>query len=82
MVIVRAAILYSNGETIQGHTYGAITSLSHKLSYPQEDRIYGFVTSSEAFVLPSEAMTIALEAGQVTVSADELTPDMLWGDSE
>lgn len=77
MVITRAAIMFQNGETVEGHDYGAITTLANKLSFTGE-KIYGFVTSSGEFVLPEEAVTIALNAKQISEVVDRLTPDMLW----
>lgn len=77
MVITRAAIMFSNGEVLEGHTYSTILSLAHKLSF-NGDKIYGFVTSSGQFVLPKEAATIATKAGQITTVIGVLTPEQLW----
>lgn len=77
MVITRAAIMFQNGETVEGHDYGAIATLANKLSFSGE-KINGFVTSTGEFVLPEEAATIALKAKQIAGKVDRLTPDMLW----
>jgi len=77
MVIIRAAIMFQNGEVVEGHDYGQIATLGNKLSFTG-DRIHGFTTSSGIFVLPHEAVEIALEAGQIAERVDELTPDMIW----
>ena len=80
MVIVRAAIMFQNGDIIEGRDYGHISSLANKLSLSGE-RVNGFTTSSGDFVLPEEAVEIAINAGQITDRVDELTPEMLWKDS-
>lgn len=77
MVITRAAIMFSNGEIIEGHDYGQIATLAHKLSY-SGDKIYGFMTSSGEFVLPKEAVEIAFKAKQIAERVDTLTPATLW----
>lgn len=77
MIIIKAAIMFSNGEIIEGHDYGHISCLADKLSL-SGDRVHGFVTSSGSFVLPDEASKIALTASQISKKVDELTPDMLW----
>lgn len=77
MVIIKAAIMFQNGEILEGHSYGQISSLASKLSF-SGDRIHGFLTSSGKFVLPEEAVDIALEANQIAERVDKLTPDMIW----
>lgn len=77
MVITKAAIMYSNGEVIEGRDYGYITSLANRLSLSGE-KIEGFVTSSGDFVLPGEAAHIAVKSGQVQSVIGELTPEDLW----
>lgn len=76
MVIIRAAIMFQNGEVVEGHDYGQISALGHKLSFTGE-KIHGFLTSSGTFVLPHEAVEIAFEAGQIAERVDALTPDMI-----
>lgn len=78
MFITRAAIMYSNGEVMEGHDYGDISSLAKKLSLSSPDNIEGFITSSGEFVLPIEAATIAVNANQVPEVLDRLTPEHLW----
>lgn len=77
MVIIKAAIMFQNGEIVEGHSYSEISTLASKLSFSGE-KIYGFVTSSGEFVLPEEAVSIALESKQISAEVDKLTPDMLW----
>lgn len=77
MVILRAAIMFSNGEVVEGHNYGNIMSLAHKLSFGG-DMIHGFVTSDGNFVLPEEAADLALKAGQISTKTDKLNPEDLW----
>lgn len=77
MVIIKAAIMFDNGETVEGHDYGSISTLANKLSFRGE-RVHGFLTSTGAFVLPDEAAVIALSTGQIKEAVDTLTPDMLW----
>lgn len=77
MVITRAAIMFSNGEVIEGHNYGNIMSVANKLSLNGE-KIYGFVTSYGEFVLPDEASKIALKAKQISSPNDNLKPEDLW----
>ena len=81
MVIIKAAIMFQNGEIVEGHNYSQITNLANKLSL-SGDKIYGFVTSSGTFVLPNEAVEIALEAKQITARVDKLTPDMIWPEKD
>lgn len=77
MVIIKAAIMFDNGEVVEGQDYSRITTLAHKLSF-KGDKVHGFMTSTGEFVLPDEAAKIALEAKQITAEVDQLTPDMLW----
>lgn len=77
MIISRAAIMFSNGEVVEGHNYGNIMSTAHKLSF-QGDHIYGFTTSFGEFILPSEAAVIAFAAGQIPEETDDLKPEDLW----
>ncbi len=77
MLIVRAAIMYSNGQVIEGHDYGKIAITANKLSLTG-DKIYGFVTSAGDFVLPGEAAMIALNANQLTQVMGILKPEDLW----
>lgn len=77
MVITKAAIMFSNGEVLESHTYSTILLLAHKLSFTG-DKIYGFVTSSGDFVLPKEAAKIAIKAGQIKTVIGVLTPEALW----
>lgn len=77
MIITRAAIMFSNGEVVEGHSYSAVSSMAHKLGFNGE-KIYGFVTSSGDFVLPKEAGEIALKAKQISTVIGVLTPEMLW----
>jgi hypothetical protein len=80
MVIIKAAIMFENGETVEGHDYGHISSLAQKLSLRGE-RVLGFMTSSGEFVLPDEAVEIALNSGQIAERVDALIPEMLWKDT-
>ncbi len=77
MIITRAAIMFSNGEVVEGHNYSDIMTIAHKISIDGE-KIYGFVTSSGDFVLPVDAALIALKAKQVSSPIEELTPEDLW----
>lgn len=77
MLITRAAIMFVDGETVEGHSYSQITAMANKLGFSGE-RINGFVTSSGEFVLPSEAANIALVAGQIPTPVVELTPEDIW----
>lgn len=77
MVIIKAAIMFNNGEVFEGHDYSQIVSLANKLSF-SGDRIHGFMTSTGEFVLPTDAARIALESKQITEEVAQLTPDMLW----
>ena len=76
MVIIKAAIMFQNGEIVEGHNYREITTLANKLSL-SGDKIYGFVTSSGIFVLPNEAVETALEVKQIGERADRPTPYMI-----
>lgn len=75
--IIHAAIMYSNGEVLEGRDYHSITILAQKIGFPKE-RIYGFINSSGDFVLPQEAAIIAVNAGQINRHLKDLTPDDLW----
>lgn len=77
MVIIRAAIMFQNGEIVEGQDYGRIATLANRLSF-SGDKVHGFMTSTGEFVLPEEAATIALNAKQISGTVDQLTPDMLW----
>lgn len=82
MLIVRAAIKFSNGEVVEGHDYGHIITIANKLSMPGE-KIYGFTTSSGEFILPDEAAVVALFAKQLPhdyfVDKElDLKPEDLW----
>lgn len=77
MIITRAAIMFSNGEIVEGHNYASISTIAHKLSY-MGDKIFGFITSTGDFVLPQEANDIALEAGQISTPNEDLKPEDLW----
>lgn len=77
MIITRAAIMFSNGEIVEGHNYGDIATIANKLSF-FGDKLYGFVTSYGEFVLPAEAAVIAITAGQITSIIYELKPEDLW----
>lgn len=77
MLITRAAIMFMNGEVVEGHTYTEITVISRKLGLSGE-HFNGFTTSTGDFVWPSEAADIALVAGQVPEPVEELMPDDLW----
>lgn len=79
MLITRAAIMFSDGEILEGYDYGKINSLSNRLGV-QGDKVYGFVTSSDDFVLPDEAAKIAVEAGQLDKKVDNLRPEDLWSE--
>jgi hypothetical protein len=77
MLIVRAAIMYSNGEVVEGRDYQSINSLAYKLGL-SGDHINGFLNSSGEFVLPKDAAAIALKSGQIKKSTDELQPTDIW----
>jgi len=77
-VIIKAAIMYANGEILEGRDYGYINSLGHKLSYPEQQRIQGFITNTGEFVLPEQAAVIAVEAHQIDKAPEKLNPDNLW----
>ena len=80
-MIVRAAIMFSNGEVVEGFNYSSISGIASKLGFGGE-KIHGFVTSSGEFVLPKEAGIIALKARQIKMVVHELTPDMLWFEND
>lgn len=75
--IAHAAIMFSNGEVVEGTEYHKILSLSHKIGYHGE-HINGFTNSSGEFVLPQDAAVIAVASGQVKTPLDVLFPDDLW----
>lgn len=77
MFITKAAIMFSNGEILEGRDYGYIGRIARKLGFSGE-RIEGFLTSSGEFVLPHEAAAIAMNSGQVKEEIITLTPDHLW----
>lgn len=77
-IIVKAAVMYSNGEVLEGRDYGHISNVAHKLSYPEGERIAGFVTHTGEFVLPDQAAKIAVAAKQLSEPLDKITPDNLW----
>lgn len=77
MFITHAAIMFSNGEVVEGTEYQKILSLSHKIGMAGE-HINGFTNSSGEFVLPQDAAMIAFEAGQIKEQIDVLFPDDLW----
>lgn len=69
--------MFSNGEILEGHNYGNIMSLAHKLSFTG-DTIHGFMTSDDDFVLPKKAAKIAFKEHQISTEVEELTPEDLW----
>lgn len=77
MLIVRAAIMYSNGEVVEGRDYQTINSLAYKLGLTGE-HINGFLNSSGEFMLPKDAAAIALESGQIQQPIEELQPIDVW----
>lgn len=77
MFIQHAAIMFSNGEIVEGTEYHAVLSLSKKIGIAGE-HINGFTDSSGEFVLPQDAAVIALEAGQIKSPVTHLSPDDLW----
>lgn len=77
MYITHAAIMFKNGDIIEGHNYSQISSLASRLGF-SGDKIRGFLTSTGEFVLPDEALTIALESHQVSNITETLTPEDLW----
>ena len=77
MYIVRAAVMYTDGEILEGRDYGRITHLGNQLGRLGE-KTFGFITSSGDFVLPDEASRIAVESGQINNAPDELEPEDLW----
>lgn len=74
--------MYSNGVVLEGRDYGHIIELGHKLSYPDEDRITGFITHTGEFVLPSEAAEIAVRSKQLKEKLSVVTPEVLWPATE
>lgn len=77
MYIIHAAIMYSNGEVLEGRDYHSITTLAQKIGFPKE-HIHGFMCSDGEFVLPQDAALIATNSGQLNRQVEELTPDDLW----
>lgn len=77
MYIIQAAIMYSNGEVLEGRNYYTISSLAQKIGFPKEC-IHGFLNSSGEFVLPHDAAIIAARAGQINRIIEDLMPDDLW----
>lgn len=77
MSIIKAAIMYSNGEIVEGRTYSQIDRLANSLGI-WGDKIEGFVTSSGEFTLPVEAAVIAINAGQVKPGVTRLLPEHLY----
>lgn len=75
--ITNAAIMYQNGEVLEGKNYHKINSLANRLGI-SGDRIHGFLNSSGEFVLPIDAAQIATESGQLKKPVSELSPDDLW----
>lgn len=69
--------MFDNGEVLEGHDYGHISTLASKLSF-RGDRVHGFLTSTGEFVLPEDAARIAIESKQIAGEVSALTPDMLW----
>ena len=69
--------MFSNGEIIEGHDYGAIATIASKLSFTG-DKILGFVTGGGDFVLPDEAAVIAFSEKQIPTEVEELKPEDLW----
>lgn len=78
MIIVRAAIMFSNGEVLEGRDYGHILWLAQLLNYPLGSKKEGFMTSSGDFVLPKKASSIAVKAGQIETTVNKLLPEDLW----
>lgn len=77
MLITRAAILFMDGETVEGHSYSQIIGMANKLGFKGE-HFNGFITSAGEFVWPTEAADIALVAGQIKAPVDELTPEDIF----
>lgn len=77
MFITHAAIMFSNGEVVEGTQYQSIQHLSRKIGFAGE-HINGFTDSSGDFVLPKDAAKVAFKAGQIKTPVDELNPDDLW----
>lgn len=77
MVVTKAAIMYENGEILEGKDYSSINILAHKLSmYGNKD--YGFLASDGTFMLPNEAAIVAYNAGQIDERVSFLLPEDLW----
>lgn len=77
MFITNAAIMYQNGDVLEGKSYHKIHALAQKLGLSGE-HICGFVDSSGEFVLPREAAIIASNSGQLVSHVVDLSPDDLW----
>lgn len=77
MFITHAAIMFSNGEIVEGTEYHAVRTLVHKIGLSGE-HINGFVTSYGDFVLPEDAAMVALKSGQIKIPVSELSSDDLW----
>lgn len=77
MIIVKAAIMFMNGETVEGYSYSNIISLANRLGI-SGNHFNGFLTSSEEFVWPSEAADIAFSAKQIPNRLEELSPEDIW----
>ncbi len=77
MFITHAAIMFSNGDIVEGFSYQAAHTLARKLGLSGE-YINGFLSSSGEFILPKEAAVVALQSGQIKTQVDELTPFDLW----
>lgn len=77
MIIVKAAIMYEDGEIVEGRNYGDIAALAGRLGY-NNGKFHGFMTSAGGFVLPEEAATIARSSGQFKGTNKYLVPDDLW----
>jgi hypothetical protein len=71
MLITRPAIMFKDGEVFEGHSYGSVAQIAHKLGFYGE-KVHGFVTTSGDFVLPDEAAKIAFENGQIPTEKDSL----------
>lgn len=78
MVIVKAAIMFSNGEILEGYNYGNIMATARKLSYASADCIHGYMTSEGDFVLPYQAASIAVHAQQTAQLHKDFSPEHLW----
>jgi len=77
MFITKAAIMFQNGEVVEGRNYSEANTVANKLGLTG-DKIHGFSTSSGTFVLPNEAVEIAIGSNQIAERVDILTPETLW----